>query len=147
MISFELQFRIESQNVGLRTTIKSLGAMRRRTFALRRKVKGQRNAAARMLLAKSTPSLRRQLLAAERIVVTLTRIGPGTLDDDNLAAGFKATRDGISDGLKLKDHDGRLRWFYEQVADGPKRYSARVRLEAMTADQVAERLAAKERAA
>lgn len=148
MISFELpHMRIESQNVGLRTSIKNLGAMRRRRFALRGKVAKQRKAAAWVLLAESTPGRRRQLLAAERIVVTLTRIGPGRLDDDNLAAGFKATRDGIADALQLKDHDARLRWIYDQVRGEPKRYAARVQLEAMSADAFAERLAARERAA
>jgi hypothetical protein len=147
VISFELPFRIESQNVGLRTSIKSLGAMRRRRFAQRRKVKAQRHAAALVLLAKASPGVRRQLLAAERLVITLTRVAPGTLDEDNLLAGFKATRDGIADGLKLDDRDPRLRWLYDQVRDGPKRYGARVHLEGIAAEAFAQRLAARERAA
>ena len=39
------------------------------------------------------------------VQITLTRIAPRTLDDDNLAAGFKATRDGVADWLGVDDGD------------------------------------------
>ena len=46
--------------------------------------------------------------------ITLTRIAPRTLDDDNLAAGFKATRDRVADWLGVDDGDKRLTWRYAQ---------------------------------
>lgn len=146
-IEFELPVRIESLNV-LKRNPRNVGSLNRLRFALRRKVKMQRHAATLMLLSMASPGVRRQLLAAERVVVTLTRIAPGTLDrEDNLTAGFKAVRDGLADALKLNDRDSRLRWVYEQQHGGPKVYSARVCLEAMSSDAFAERLAARERAA
>lgn len=151
MISFELpHMRIESQNVGLRasTSPKHAGAMQRRKFALQGKVKRQRMAAGWALTAASSPEQRSRLLEADRVVVTLTRIAPGTLDrEDNLTAGFKAVRDGVADALWLNDRDGRLRWHYEQVKHGAGVYGVKVQLEAMSADAYAERLAARERAA
>jgi hypothetical protein len=151
VISFELpHMRIESQNVGLRasTSPKHVAAMRRRRFALVGKVKRQRMAANWALLSASTPLDRMRLLEAERVVITLTRIAPGTLDrEDNLTAGFKAVRDGVADGLMRDDRDGRLRWHYEQVKRGRGIYGVKVQLEAMSVDAYAKRLAARERAA
>lgn len=47
--------------------------------------------------------------------VTLTRIAPRELDDDNLAYAFKAVRDGVADALGLKnDRDPRVSWSYSQ---------------------------------
>lgn len=46
--------------------------------------------------------------------ITLTRVAPRTLDDDNLASGFKAVRDGISDWLGIDDGSPLLTWRYEQ---------------------------------
>ena len=49
------------------------------------------------------------------IVVSLTRISPGTLDDDNLAGGFKHIRDGISDALGIDDCPASgIEWQYWQ---------------------------------
>ena len=49
--------------------------------------------------------------------VTLKRVAPSAgLDDDNLAAAFKAVRDGIADKLGLRsDRDPRVSWRYEQA--------------------------------
>lgn len=150
MISFELpHMRIESQNLGLRasTSPKHVAAMRRRRFALVGKVKRMRKAAHWALLSVTTPTSRALLLQSPRVVVTLTRIAPGTLDsEDNLTAGFKAVRDGVADGLMLDDRDPRLRWHYEQVKRGRGVYGVRVQLEALSVEAYARRLAAKERA-
>lgn len=51
---------------------------------------------------------------APRLVVTLRRIGPRRLDDDNLAGAFKPVRDGIADALRLDDGSERIAWRYEQ---------------------------------
>lgn len=46
--------------------------------------------------------------------VTMTRLSPGTLDDDNLRSAIKAARDGIADALGVKDNDPSVQWKYEQ---------------------------------
>lgn len=60
-------------------------------------------------------------------VVTLTRIGPRQLDDDNVATAFKATRDGIADWLQVDDGDtSKVRWEYGQEKGS---YAIRVQIE------------------
>lgn len=66
-------------------------------------------------------------------VVTLVRIAPRELDDDNLRSAFKALRDGIADRLGVKDNDPRVRWEYGQERGKPKQYAARVTIEALAA--------------
>ena len=48
------------------------------------------------------------------------------LDDDNLASGFKSTRDGVADWLGIDDGSKRLTWVYKQVKGPPKTYEAEV---------------------
>jgi hypothetical protein len=49
------------------------------------------------------------------VVVTLTRIAPRELDDDNLASAFKAFRDGVAEGLGFGgDRVPGLAWHYQQ---------------------------------
>lgn len=51
------------------------------------------------------------------VVVRLTRVGPKALDDDNLANGFKAVRDGIAAALGVDDGDvAKIRFEYDQYA-------------------------------
>lgn len=64
--------------------------------------------------------------AAGQISITLTRIAPRTLDDDNLASGFKATRDGVADWLGIDDGSKRLTWRYEQRKGTAGQYAAEV---------------------
>jgi hypothetical protein len=52
---------------------------------------------------------------APGFVVSLVRFGPGLLDDDNLAGGFKPLRDAVAQRLGIDDADGRVRWEYGQV--------------------------------
>lgn len=61
--------------------------------------------------------------------ITLTRIGPQQLDDDNLAGAFKAARDGIADRLGVPDNDPRVSWRYAQQHG--KGYSASITVEAI----------------
>lgn len=63
---------------------------------------------------------------APGIVITLTRIAPRELDDDNLASGFKATRDGVADWLGIDDGSKRLKWLYAQRKGRPGQYAALV---------------------
>jgi hypothetical protein len=61
------------------------------------------------------------------VVVTLTRIAPRALDDDNLRSALKAVRDGVTDALGLAcDRDARLTWAYAQERGRPKEYAVRV---------------------
>lgn len=56
------------------------------------------------------------------LVVWLTRLSPGTLDDDGLRAALKSVRDGVADALGIKDNDPRVRWEYAQ--EKTKRFTA-----------------------
>ena len=51
-------------------------------------------------------------------VITLTRVGPGTLDDDNLRPSLKSVRDGLADWLGFRDDSSPLlAWRYFQRLD------------------------------
>ena len=63
------------------------------------------------------------------IRITLTRVAPRSLDDDNLASGFKAARDGVADWLGIDDGSKRLTWVYAQRRGDPKQYLAEVAVE------------------
>ena len=63
------------------------------------------------------------------LVVTMTRLSRGELDDDNLRGALKAVRDGIADALGLaSDRDPRVRWEYGQ-GRGSARMPFGVRIE------------------
>lgn len=48
------------------------------------------------------------------VVVTLTRLSAGTLDDDAVPLSMKSIRDGIADAYKIADNDPRIRFRYAQ---------------------------------
>ena len=50
------------------------------------------------------------------LTVTLTRIAPRKLDDDNLRGALKSVRDGVADRLGIDDNDLRVSWMYGQKA-------------------------------
>lgn len=75
--------------------------------------------AARQSLRSLVPLLR----------VTLTRFGPRSLDSDNLAGCFKATRDQLAAEMKIDDGSGLVDWQYRQERG---EYGIRVRIEAIT---------------
>lgn len=60
------------------------------------------------------------------MTVILTRIAPRALDTDNLAASFKAIRDGIADRIGINDRDSRVRWVYEQRTGNPRQYAVQM---------------------
>lgn len=60
------------------------------------------------------------------VTITLTRIGAKALDSDNLAAGFKAVRDGVADWLGIDDGSPLVTWRYEQRRGKPREYAAEV---------------------
>lgn len=73
-------------------------------------------------IASQRDSARAHILAAlgrspppRPVLVELTRISAGTLDDDNLRGALKATRDGISKGLGFADDSHpEIRFVYAQ---------------------------------
>ena len=52
-------------------------------------------------------------------IVTITRVAPRFLDDDNLRSAGKSARDGIADRLGVKDNDPRVEWRYAQAKGKP----------------------------
>ena len=93
-----------------------------------------RKAAARKKLHRQTARLVLQQYArpmgeAERFTITLTRVAPRKLDDDNLASGFKAVRDGVADWLGIDDGSPRIKWQYAQHKGSAGHYSAWVRVQ------------------
>ncbi len=71
----------------------------------------------------------RALKPHEHAAITLTRVGPRTLDDDNVAGGFKSTRDQIANHLGVDDGSDRLRWVYRQAHGKRGEYAVRVSIE------------------
>lgn len=103
--------------------------VREHPHARARRVREQRMAARVTTVAKAGPAWGRLVLdlnlKAIRIephpdtvwplTVTVTRIGPRTLDTDNLAFSAKAVRDGIADAFGIDDGDERaVQWAYAQ---------------------------------
>lgn len=77
--------------------------------------------AAKAKLAKSQRVRTKAALEAQAAVapflpltIVLTRVGPRTLDTDNLASSLKAVRDGVADWIGVDDGDPRLDWQYQQ---------------------------------
>lgn len=65
------------------------------------------------------------------VVVTLTRCGPRTLDDDNLRGAFKAIRDQIAEELGIDDGDASAaEWRYEQETRPASAACVVIRIEA-----------------
>jgi hypothetical protein len=62
-------------------------------------------------------------------VVTITRIAPRCLDDDNAVGGAKSCRDAIADWLGVDDADPSVQWRYAQERGKPHEYAARITIE------------------
>lgn len=61
------------------------------------------------------------------LAITLTRLAPRQLDDDNNVAGCKAVRDAIAAWLGINDNDPRVTWRYAQ--ERAKTYAVRIQIE------------------
>lgn len=152
MIAFELEnLKIVGLNPEKRSMVGARGvtmaALRRQRFAVQARIKRIRAASCWALLGRSPrQALRAVIASSERLVISITRVGPGVLDDDNLIGGLKPVRDGIADAVELPDHDPRLRWLYRQERAGRGTYSVRVTLEPMTKAQLVARVAELEEA-
>jgi len=66
------------------------------------------------------------------IVVTLTRIAPRRLDDDNLRSALKACRDGVADWLGVDDRSPLVKWLYAQQRGWPRHYAVRIQIATTT---------------
>lgn len=64
-----------------------------------------------------------------RIRVTLTRIAPAELDDDNLRPALKAVRDEVATWIGVDDRHGAVAWSYEQERGAAHVYRVRIRVE------------------
>lgn len=62
-------------------------------------------------------------------IVTMTRLSPGELDDDNLQGACKAIRDGVADRLGIDDRDPRVTWRYAQERCKRGQFGVRVTIE------------------
>lgn len=69
---------------------------------------------ARVMFARARFDATGQIYLGCDAVVTLIRISPRELDDDNLRPALKAVRDGIADALQIDDRDPRVKWRYDQ---------------------------------
>lgn len=62
-------------------------------------------------------------------VVTMTRIAPRELDDDNAVRSCKAIRDELALLMGIDDRDPRVKWVVKQSKGSPKQYGVRVQIE------------------
>lgn len=97
--------------------IESMANLREHYMARARRAKAHRECVGWSLKTTKKPEL--------PVVVTLTRIAPRRLDDDNAIGGLKSARDGVADWLGIDDADGRVTWLYRQEAQ-PKRFALRI---------------------
>jgi hypothetical protein len=70
------------------------------------------------------------------VVVTMTRLSSGELDDDNLQGACKAIRDGIADAYGIDDRDRRIKWQYAQAKCKRGEFGVIVRIEALTPETI-----------
>jgi hypothetical protein len=102
-------------------------------WAPRAKRAAMQRGAARLVVQPQTFAIRAILALADapQVVVTITRIAPGTLDDDATPASAKAVRDGVADALGVKDNDARISWRYAQEKSKRGIWGVRVHIEAV----------------
>ena len=93
--------------------------------AANRRTKKQREAVQWLLHPHTPPRL--------PVVVTLTRIAPGTLDEhDNLRIGFKHAVDQVAEWLGAKDNHPGITWCYGQRKGKAGEYAAEISVESTT---------------
>jgi hypothetical protein len=96
-ISFSIPIETESMsNARLHWAVKA------------KKVKAQRTATA----YRTPPALK---AFGPLVVVTLTRVAPRELDDDNLRGALKGVRDQVACALGVDDRSRLVRWEYAQA--------------------------------
>lgn len=110
----------------LRLPIKLVGSQNiREHWAQRSKrVRNERSAVCAAVRVADKPKL--------PVVVTLTRISPGTVDSDNLQGCCKGVRDAVADGYDVTDRTPLIEWRYEQRKGAAKEYAVEIRIEGRT---------------
>ncbi len=106
--------------------IKVSANARGHTIGLSPKVKAHRGAARLAVSAawRIFANRREAQILDRGLVVTLTRVAPRVLDDDNLRTSLKSPRDGVADALGLKsDRDPRIQWLYRESRAGVREYA------------------------
>lgn len=88
------------------------GNNREHHMARHRRVAAERFATAALI--RSQMAQQRARMPQLPVAVTLTREGPGELDDDNLRGSLKAIRDEVAAWFKTDDRDPRITWAYAQ---------------------------------
>ncbi len=79
-----------------------------------RRIKSQRAAVVLAMPVRKLTTARNWLTLLGKVVVTLTRISPRPLDDDNNVGAFKGVRDQVAAQLGVDDRDKRIAWAYRQ---------------------------------
>lgn len=82
--------------------------------------KKQREATAYCMVGKVIP--------LPPLTITITRIGPRRLDDDNLASACKYVRDQIADIVGLDDGSSMYTWRYNQRIGANSQYGVEVEI-------------------
>lgn len=96
----------------------------REHWTVRKKRAGQQRPLVRLMLAKE------RLWPVELPArVTITRIAPRALDDDNAAGSAKHVRDGVADALGVDDRTNLVVWEVQQRRGKPKEYAVEIRVE------------------
>ena len=85
----------------------------------------EHRALARMLLMVPLRAAR----LSPPVRVTLTRVAPRQLDDDNNQGALKSVRDGIADALGVDDRTPLVIWVYEQRRGKPREYGVEIVVE------------------
>ena len=111
--------------------IQTVGGLNAREhhMAKARRVKAERRCAA-LLTQRAAAKI------APPVVVTMTRLSSGELDDDNLQGACKAIRDGIADAYGIDDRDKRIKWQYAQAKCKRGQFGVIVRIEALTPETI-----------
>lgn len=91
---------------------KSASNLREHWSARHRRIKAQRQATA----YRTPPALK---ALGPLLVVTLTRMSPRQLDDDNLRGALKGVRDQVACALGVDDRSKLVRWEYDQEKGEP----------------------------
>lgn len=118
-------------NVGLKVVlpirVRSEGNQREHHFVVHKR-KSEQKAVVTMRLAAA---LRARPELKPPFVVTMTRIGLRTMDDDNVAFAFKACRDAVAACLGIDDGDvARIRFRYGQRK--AKEYGVEILVESLS---------------
>ena len=101
---------------------KSLANMREHWSAKSRRTRIEREMAKLAVLARRDD-------IKPTCIITLTRVAPRKLDDDNLRGALKAVRDGVASALRVDDATPLIAWRYRQEQKS-KTYAVRIKMEA-----------------